>query len=246
MKKIHRQSGEKCLVCETPLDSEFITLHKTRRQTHRMCLECFNNYINTLLPKIKTVIRKNCRKDIHYVPCTGSYQCHHKNQCKYRFSLLEINIPESLPIYNEIIKIRYVLSMSNVYLCPNDECSGILEIDSDYPFNNVTCHNCNTTWCRQCSRTPYHKGQTCLEAELSENKEEGAQFINEQIKEGLIKLCPGCKSPIYRPSGCNKMTCEKCGVKFCWLCGECNIDYSHYNVNRNQKCSNRLWEGTVL
>ncbi len=30
--------------------------------------------------------------------------------------------------------------------------------------------------------------------------------------------------------GCNKMTCLKCGVFFCWLCLKVIQDYSHFQV----------------
>lgn len=32
------------------------------------------------------------------------------------------------------------------------------------------------------------------------------------------KLCPTCKTVIFKDGGCNHMTCGRCGQHFCWLC----------------------------
>ncbi len=32
------------------------------------------------------------------------------------------------------------------------------------------------------------------------------------------KPCPGCGVPIYRNSGCQHMTCNRCRHEFCWIC----------------------------
>jgi hypothetical protein len=48
-----------------------------------------------------------------------------------------------------------------------------------------------------------------------------------------MKRCPGCRIPVEKISGCNRITC-RCGKSFCWLCfalfatpGEC---YAHLNA----------------
>ncbi|VDO46525.1 unnamed protein product, partial [Onchocerca flexuosa] len=58
------------------------------------------------------------------------------------------------------------------------------------------------------------------------------------------KPCPSCQAKIEKGSGCNKITCIKCGHCFCWLCGivlNKNDPYSHFNTRGS--CYNRLFEG---
>jgi hypothetical protein len=33
-------------------------------------------------------------------------------------------------------------------------------------------------------------------------------------------------------------------TKWCWLCQETGIDYSHFNAANGKKCANKLWEAT--
>ncbi|VDN87595.1 unnamed protein product, partial [Brugia pahangi] len=42
---------------------------------------------------------------------------------------------------------------------------------------------------------------------------------NEEWIKCNSKACPSCHAKIEKNSGCNKMTCIKCGRSFCWLCG---------------------------
>ncbi|KAM6962550.1 E3 ubiquitin-protein ligase RNF14-like [Aplochiton taeniatus] len=43
-------------------------------------------------------------------------------------------------------------------------------------------------------------------------------FLSESWITNNSKLCPQCSAKIEKESGCNKMTCSKCGQYFCWLC----------------------------
>lgn len=54
-----------------------------------------------------------------------------------------------------------------------------------------------------------------------------------------------CFFVVKKIDGCNKMTCMKCRVYFCWLCEEYlfrNNSYSYYNIF-NSFCRNKLFEG---
>lgn len=48
------------------------------------------------------------------------------------------------------------------------------------------------------------------------------------------KKCPGCRVNIEKAAGCNKMTCSKCGLLFCWHCNK-QLDgpdpYDHFRLS---------------
>ena len=57
--------------------------------------------------------------------------------------------------------------------------------------------------------------------------------------------CPACKTPSEKISGCNKMTCGKCKVSFCWVCKEVIKDknpYDHFNKGNDQDRNSRFYE----
>jgi len=66
---------------------------------------------------------------------------------------------------------------------------------------------------------------------------------------GRVKNCPNCRTGIEKISGCNKMHCENCHTKFCWMCLEVITDYDHYRVdelNGPSGCQGKLFEGTEM
>ena len=74
-------------------------------------------------------------------------------------------------------------------------------------------------FCLNCRRLP-HKGKDCdLREEL-----EWSKFK----KENRLQKCPRCGIEIYKDSGCNHMTCSKCGYQFCWICG---MKYSSFHYD---------------
>lgn len=121
-------------------------------------------------------------------------------------------------------------------------------VNGDVIFH-ISCFN----WCRNCHTSPYHVGKSCIEYQLENNATAESMYINANIKEGVVKLCPCCKVPTEKVRnndgtyvGCNKIVCSVCGNKWCWLCIEVNIDYDHFNVNSISRCANKLWDGVVL
>jgi len=42
------------------------------------------------------------------------------------------------------------------------------------------------------------------------------------------KACPNCKFIIQKIDGCNKMTCSRCGIYFCWMCVNQIQGYDHF------------------
>lgn len=85
--------------------------------------------------------------------------------------------------------------------------------------------------------------------ELAVNEYIAEKQFEELVKSGKADIirCPNCSTYIQRSDGCNKMTCSRCQVFFCNLCGDKlnRADpYEHYN-NPMGECFGRLFEGII-
>lgn len=243
----HKKTGGKCLICDEDINGkEFVHLHKTRRQTHNLCPECGENYLRTLLDSITANVRRNIRRGMQYVKCPGGYHGALRNRCQHKVDVNKIELPDSSSLASDLFRIKYVLASPLSFICPEQKCGQVIDVDPHYDNLRLTCRDCKTTWCRQCLAQPYHNRKTCVEFEVENKSSDNAQFIFDMAKKGLIKFCPRpqCKVPIFRSSGCNKIKCERCGLKWCWLCRETDIDYDHYNPASKSACANKLWNGT--
>jgi hypothetical protein len=245
MSKIHQWTSGTCSVCDSELCPEIsVILHKTRRQTHVLCLDCLQGYLASPLRMMIDNLRRNIRKDIQFVRCPGTYRSAAKNQCCHKVDVADLTVPPECKLFTDIFRVSYVLNSPDAHLCPNKDCGNVVDVDPMYNGNRIRCMYCESTWCRQCLVAPYHENKTCLEHEVSEQKSENAKLIWELSQQGKVKFCGSCKAPTFRTSGCNKMRCESCGAKWCWLCGKTGIDYSHFNSGSGETCAGKLWDGT--
>ena len=76
------------------------------------------------------------------------------------------------------------------------------------------------------------------------------RILEEERSETFVKKnckhCPGCRAIVSKVAGCNKMTCTKCQIYFCWICGTVlpkTSPYLHFNVPGEENCQGRLFEG---
>lgn len=86
--------------------------------------------------------------------------------------------------------------------------------------------------------------------ELSVNDYISQLQFDELIKSGSANIvkCPNCLTLIQKSDGCNKMTCSKCNIFFCNLCGDRlnrNDPYEHYN-NPMNPCFSKLFQGMIV
>jgi len=251
---LHSLTKKTCMCCEEQT-VKIIVLHKTRRQTHGLCYDCCHAYISPKIELLFNLLRQELPINL-YIDCCGSVNGQLRNQCKVKFNILDISCKDvDFPLYDDLTKLRYLISNMYLKLCQNKDCGSIIEITPPINIydNQVTCPLCKVTWCKTCLRQPYHFGKTCIQVELEDNYSEYAQTINKKIEEGILKKCPQCQVPTEKERdndgnfvGCNKITCTHCGIKWCWLCNATNIGYEHFNVNNNAGCANRLWEGVPL
>tara|TARA_Y100000389_G_scaffold137821_1_gene135465 strand:+ start:143 stop:970 length:828 start_codon:yes stop_codon:yes gene_type:complete len=241
MSKIHRKTGSNCILCDEKYYNGII-FHKTRRQTHGVCVDCGVGYLRPLIRQACNNIRKNIRKNVDKFKCPGCYHGQYRNQCKHICSFSTLNAPDC-EISLDIFRLVYTLNSKNVVMCPEENCGQVMDI-CDYRGNKIKCvSGCQTTWCKLCLVQPYHEGKSCIEYELDNNNSENGKFINNMRRNGELKLCPQCNAPTFKHNGCNKMVCSVCNVKWCWLCKTVGIDYDHYNDQNSGTCTGRLWEG---
>jgi len=245
MSKIHNKTGLVCMICDEsskhPIDN--IIFHKTRRQTHSICMDCGVEYLRPILKVKCNNIRKNIKNnDTCLIKCPGSYHSLKRNQCNYIADLKDLNIKEC-DISLDILRILYTSKSDNLFLCPNEQCGQMIEVDINYIRDDIVCNSCNTSMCKKCFVTPYHNGKSCIEVEMENNDTENGKYILQMKNEGKLKFCPQCRTACLKHNGCNKMICSVCDVKWCWICTKLNIDYSHYNTTDVSLCNGKLWEG---
>lgn len=246
MSKLHKKTGSTCMLCNEQSQNSII-FHKTRRQTHLTCLECGLGYLKPILRTIGNNLRKNIRNNVEeLVKCPGSIHSLHRNLCRKSLKLKNITIPDC-DISLDIFRINHVLSTPTVYMCPDEKCGQLVDVDIYFTLDKISClSGCGTTWCRQCLAQPYHEMKSCVEFEAENKNTENGRFIWEMKSKGLLKFCPLCRTPTIKNSGCNKMVCSNCQVKWCWLCTAYGIDYDHYTTLENTEgvCRGKLWQGT--
>jgi hypothetical protein len=204
MSKIHKKTGSLCVICDEPITplEEHIIFHKSRRQTHSLCMDCGVGYLQPILKVILNNIKMNIRKNVDVIKCPGSYKGLARNRCNCVKLLKEITIPECI-LSLDIFRITFVITNDYAYLCPEEKCGTVIEVDSEYFDNNLQCHGgCNTTWCRNCLVTPFHYGKSCIEVEAENKNSENGKFIWDMKNKGHLKFCPQCRAPSIKNNGC--------------------------------------------
>ena len=251
MSRIHNKTKSICPICCDIIENDGIFLHKTRRQTHKLCLECGTIYLSSSIKKLTENLKLNIKHKTSLIKCPGTYHGQLRNQCKQLIDISQIKVSEKSSLYTDIFRISYALQNPNIYLCPNNNCGNLIETQPNNYLNLRTeCQFCHYIWCRGCQMSPYHEGMSCLEYEARQLKTENGKLICSKIAKGQLKFCPTCRIPTEKVTNsngkfvaCNKILCTRCNIKWCWLCSAFNIDYNHYNIKNKSFCANKLWFG---
>ncbi|KAK7102488.1 uncharacterized protein [Littorina saxatilis] len=100
--------------------------------------------------------------------------------------------------------------------CTTPDCPMVYRVTSESSADVFLCPECKSRTCTACHQQA-HDGMSC--SMLRSCKEPG-EGIEDWVKKDPKNRrgCPGCKSPIEKISGCNKMHCTACGAVFCWVC----------------------------
>jgi hypothetical protein len=248
MSKIHNKTNNKCMICGE-LTESIILFHKTRRQTHGLCMECCVGYLKPFIDLHINNIHKNIRINLGRINCPGTTLGLHRNICKKTLNISDISLPVC-DINLRKLMLEYLIVNKNAYVCPENTCNALTVFPQriNKSVSIVTCMGCRISWCSVCSVSPYHTDISCAEYELSTLSTLNGSFLKDMREQGILKNCPNCLSTYSKNIGCNKIVCHICRCKWCWLCSETNIDYDHYNydMEKDTRCKGKLWEENEL
>ncbi len=105
--------------------------------------------------------------------------------------------------------------MDCIYTC--GKCGEACDV-TNYDYKNYFCPMCKENTCFKCKKDP-HEG-LC-----------GNDLAEEKTEKFIINCCV----PFYRGDACNKVTCPKCCIAYCWICKAKNVDYKHF-VDEGDGC----------
>ncbi|KAG0719695.1 E3 ubiquitin-protein ligase RNF14 [Chionoecetes opilio] len=168
--------------------------------------------------------------------------------------------------WDEMLLNSTLLSLGDIQPCPRLHCQYPVTIEE----GQGQCPSCKFVFCGIC-RFGWHGVEPCrlkhseskkimeLYIHGSENEKKHLEdqygkkylcnlrdeYLSLNYLEENSKKCPKCLTKIEKIDGCNKMTCQRCSIFFCWLCMTIlhpGDPYSHYSV-RNSPCYNQLFLG---
>ena len=219
----HFQAGVTCGVCLVDFENDRIVLHKTRRITHEVCLECAEKLVTTqLFDNLKA------RKFETTIKCCGTFTGNtNRNKCSHLFEVKKL--PEILwnsKSVQEFLKPIIEMQRKNHIDCP--QCGYVYYEVSENYSSKTTCKKCTKTWCKDCRDIPYHSGIGCGMSKILNMDPALAELIDQ----GVYKRCPGCNNACDKIDGCNHIVCN-CRHNFCWLCGQTmdpSDPYKHFRL----------------
>ncbi|XP_042207502.1 E3 ubiquitin-protein ligase RNF14-like [Homarus americanus] len=176
-------------------------------------------------------------------------------------------VPEDLyQKWDQMLLNSTLSSLGDIQPCPRYHCQYPVTIEE----GQGQCPSCKFVFCGIC-RFGWHGVDPCrlkhsesrkimelyINGEESERKlledQYGKKYLSLLQDEYLSlnyleknsKKCPRCQAKIEKIDGCNKMTCQRCSIYFCWLC-MCMLNkarpYEHYN-DPHSPCFNSLFAG---
>jgi hypothetical protein len=207
-----------CQCCFTDTPTAKVT-HCSSDTAHFFCFECATNAARAQIELQRYKLR--CMDGSQ---CEAEFSRHEKSKFLDEATLALL---ERLQQQDELRK----AGIEGLEECPRCDYA---EIYPSVEYNKVfECKNeaCGLSTCRLC-RSDSHIPKTCEEYKRETGIVE-KNLIAEAMTEALIRKCPKCSVSIIKESGCNKMTCTKCG---CFFCDVCKKDitkemYGHFTSN---------------
>lgn len=184
---------------------------------HWFCNDCWAGFVKAEVAKGPDCIYSVCMG----YNCTKK-KCKHEPQdnCKCQ-SLLPTSFfrhylsPDLRVNYDKWMRKAFIENNKQLYFCPANGCSNVIEYKKDNPTREITC-KCGHTFCFKCGLdahlpVPCDLAQRFLALDSSD-------ALTAKLIAAITKNCPKCKVPIQKNEACIHMTCAKCKAQWCWLC----------------------------
>eukprot|EP01033_Poteriospumella_lacustris_P002918 gene2918-2130_t len=144
-------------------------------------------------------------------------------------------LEDDMDALEKYFRFKYCAENKDARECPT--CH-VFYIGNPTVTPRIICTKCDRTFCYfHANAHDFDKFPTCAEYEASVAAElkDSVDLIH-----SVAKRCPQCQMMVMKSGGCNHMKC-KCGVAFCWLCGQ-QIDDTvfpaHYQWWNPSGCTN--------
>ena len=111
--------------------------------------------------------------------------------------------------------------------CSRPDCGTVIHRPGCCCKRRAVCTECSQVTCWKCNEQ-WHEGRRCGQAQGDGTGDSGTVGIMVHNLNPRVSKCPNCRSPIYKISGCNHMTCYRCNKEYCWVCREITEDYSEH------------------
>lgn len=185
----------------------------TLQCSHTFCLECLQVYLSLKIAEGQVLI-------IHCPYCSTIM-----DQLKIK-SLIPDGLHEKYLIFH---KQKTLESDINFRWCPQKECSGF---DIYQVSNSLICNKCQFEFCFLCGEI-CHPGKKC--------KVEDSGF-RKWAAENTLKKCPKCRMNTEKNGGCTHVSCPKCGINWCWICGNDLNNHEEYSCYMGKSLFNSNWD----
>ncbi|WWD08748.1 hypothetical protein V865_006861 [Kwoniella europaea PYCC6329] len=198
-----------CCFCDTlPRDMIQCT------EGHLFCRECASKHAETKLGEQSTSILCMDQSD-----CTSPFPESELTRC-----LSE----KSIQLYHRLKQAKELeqAEIEGLESCPSCPYATIIDNPDEKLFRCMN-EECGQVTCRGC-RKKEHIPKTCAEVE-ADLKLNNRHTVEDAMSEALIRRCPTCLKPYIKDSGCNKISCGKCGTLSCYVCQKVITGYEHFD-----------------
>ncbi|KAI9670423.1 MAG: hypothetical protein M1829_004746 [Trizodia sp. TS-e1964] len=183
---------------------------------HFFCLDCAKRNANNEIGQSR-----------YKVKCMDAGGCKSEFTRDQLIRFLDDKAMSSLTRFQQADELQ-MASLDGLTKCPFCDFAAIcppVEVDKEFRCLNPECEKVS---CRLC-QLETHVPMSCKEFAKS-NKTTVRHAVEEAMTEALVRTCNKCQNKYIKETGCNKMTCTKCGSFQCYVCSKTiENGYSHFN-----------------